>query len=91
MWIGFAGSRQRRRQAYWINTSGNDLVKRFIEKADKTTRDEIEALIAGELIEKQIRLELTYDEIDNSINNLWSVLFTTGYLTQAGRSREIID
>ena len=55
------------------------------------TRDEIEALIAGELIEKQIRLELTYDEIDNSINNLWSVLFTTGYLTQAGRSREIID
>ena len=78
-------------QAYWINTSGNDLVKRFIEKADKTTRDEIEALIAGELIEKQIRLELTYDEIDNSINNLWSVLFTTGYLTQAGRSREIID
>lgn len=73
-------------QAYWINTSGNDLVKRFIEKADKTTRDEIEALIAGGLIEKPIRLELTYDEIDNSINNLWSVLFTTGYLTQAGRT-----
>ena len=75
-------------QAYWINTSGNDLVKRFIEKADKTTRDEIEALIAGELIEKPIRLELTYDEIDNSINNLWSVLFTTGYLTQAGRTEQ---
>ena len=75
-------------QAYWINTSGNDLVKRFIEKADKTTRDEIEALIAGGLIEKPIRLELTYDEIDNSINNLWSVLFTTGYLTQAGRTEQ---
>ena len=75
-------------QAYWINTSGNDLVKRFIEKADKTTRDEIEALIAGELIEKLIRLELTYDEVDNSINNLWSVLFTTGYLTQAGRTEQ---
>ena len=75
-------------QAYWINTSGNDLVKRFIEKADKTTRDEIEALIAGGLIEKTIRLELTYDEIDNSINNLWSVLFTTGYLTQAGRTEQ---
>ena len=75
-------------QAYWINTSGNDLVKRFIEKADKTTRDEIEALIAGELIEKPIRLELTYDEVDNSINNLWSVLFTTGYLTQAGRTEQ---
>lgn len=75
-------------QAYWINTSGNDLVKRFIEKADKTTRDEIEALIAGGLIEKPIRPELTYDEIDNSINNLWSVLFTTGYLTQAGRTEQ---
>ena len=75
-------------QAYWINTSGNELVKRFIEKADKTTRDEIEALIAGELIEKPIRLELTYDEIDNSINNLWSVLFTTGYLTQAGMTEQ---
>lgn len=71
-------------EAYWINTSGNGLVKRFIDKADKTTRDEIERLIAGEAIEKFIRLELTYDEIDNSIDNLWSVLFTTGYLTQAG-------
>ena len=71
-------------EAYWINTSGNGLVKRFINKADKTTRDEIERLIAGKSIEKFIRLELTYDEIDNSIDNLWSVLFTTGYLTQAG-------
>ena len=71
-------------EAYWINTSGNGLVKRFIDKADKTTRDEIERLIAGKSIEKFIRLELTYDEIDNSIDNLWSVLFTTGYLTQAG-------
>ena len=75
-------------QAYWINTSGNDLVKRFIEKANKTTRDEIERLIAGEAIEKEVRLELTYDEIDNSIDNLWSVLFTTGYLTQAGMTEE---
>ena len=74
-------------QAYWIHTSGNDLVKRFIDKADKTTRDEIEQLVAGKSIEKQVRLELTYDEIDNSIENLWSVLFTTGYLTQEGKSR----
>ena len=73
-----------RPEAYWINTSGNDLVKRFIDKATKTTRSEIESLIAGESIEKQIRLDLTYDEIDNSIDNLWSVLFTTGYLTQTG-------
>ena len=72
-------------QAFWINSSGNDLVKRFVDKADKTTQDEIERLIAGEAIEKAVRLELTYGEIDNSIDNLWSVLFTTGYLTQAGR------
>ena len=74
-------------QSYWINSSGNDLVKRFIDKADKTTRDEIEQLIAGKSIEKSVRLELTYDEIDNSIDNLWSVLFTTGYLTQIGKTR----
>ena len=73
-----------RPETYWINTSGNDLVRRFVNKANKTTRNEIERLIAGEAIEKQIRLDLTYDEIDNSIDNLWSVLFTTGYLTQIG-------
>ena len=72
-------------QAYWINSSGNNLVKRFIDKADKTTRDELERLVSGGTIDKEIRLELTYDEIDNSIDNLWSVLFTTGYLTQAGK------
>ena len=73
-----------RPDAFWINTSSNDLVKCFVDKADKTTRDEIEQLIAGEAIEKNIRLDLTYDEIDNSIDNLWSVLFTTGYLTRTG-------
>lgn len=73
-----------RPEAYWINTSGNNLVKRFVDKAGKTTKNEIEQLIAGASIEKKIRLDLTYDEIDNSIDNLWSVLFTTGYLTQAG-------
>ena len=77
-----------RAQSYWINTSSNELVKRFIDKADKTTRDEIEQLVAGEAIEKNLRLELTYDEIDNSINNLWSVLFTTGYLTQTGMTED---
>ena len=73
-------------QSYWINTSGNDLVKRFINKADKKTKDEIERLVAGEIIEKPVRLDLTYDEIDHRIDNLWSVLFTTGYLTQDGMS-----
>lgn len=66
-------------QLYWINTSGNELVKRFINKANKTTRDEIERLFSGELVEKFIRLELTYDEIDSSIDNLWSVLFTVNF------------
>ena len=73
-------------EAFWINTSGNDLVKRFIDKADKTTQNEIERLIAGEAIEKKVRLDLTYHELDSSIDNLWSVLFTTGYLTQTGRA-----
>ena len=73
-------------EAYWINTSGNDLVKRFIDKANKTTKSEIERLINGEVIEKELRLDLTYEEIDQSIENLWSVLFTTGYLTQTGRA-----
>lgn len=75
-------------QAYWLNTSGNGLVKRFVDKANKTTRAEIEQLIAGESVEKFIRLDLTYDEIDKSIDNLWSVLFTTGYLTQVGMTDE---
>ena len=75
-------------KAYWINSSGNDLVKRFIDMADKTTKDEIEQLIVGEAVEKRIRLDLTYDEIDNSIDNLWSVLFTTGYLTQVGTTEQ---
>lgn len=74
-----------RPQAYWINSSGNGLVRRLINIADESTKDEIERLIAGETIEKAIRLELTYDEIDNSIDNIWSVLFTTGYLTNAGK------
>lgn len=73
-------------EAFWINTSGNDLVKLFIDKADKTTQNEIERLIAGESIEKAVRLDLTYNELDTSIENLWSVLFTTGYLTQTGRA-----
>lgn len=75
-------------QAYWLNTSGNGLVKRFVDKANKTTRAEIEQLIAGEAVEKFIRLDLTYDEVDKSIDNLWSVLFTTGYLTQVGMTDE---
>ena len=82
------GEPDARPQAYWINTSGNDLVRRFVDKADKTTQSEIERLINGEAIEKAVRLELTYNEIDDSIDNLWSVLYTTGYLTQAGETED---
>lgn len=75
-------------KCYWINSSGNALVKRFVSIANRTTQDEIEHLIAGEPIEKSVRLDLTYDEIDKSIDNIWSVLFTTGYLTQADMTEQ---
>jgi len=73
---------------YWANTSGNTMVQRFIGKAGQQTRNEIERLIAGESIVKPINQELTYNELDDRIDNLWSVLFTTGYLTQRGRKAE---
>ena len=79
---------QARPKSYWINSSGNELVKRFIDKADTTTRDEIEELIAGHAVKKRIRMDLTYDEVDNTIDNVWSVLFTTGYLTREGREMD---
>lgn len=72
---------------FWSNTSSNSIVSRFIDKANKQTRDEIENLISGETVIKEIKQELTYNELDKSIENLWSILFTTGYLTQ----RERID
>ncbi len=73
---------------YWANTSGNSLVQRFIDKADKSTKDEIERLLCGEAIDKTVKQELTYKELDRSIDNLWSVLFSTGYLTQRRRVSE---
>ncbi|GHU73223.1 hypothetical protein AGMMS49992_11120 [Clostridia bacterium] len=71
---------------YWGNTSGNELVKRFVDKADATTRNEIESLIVGNSIEKRVNYLLTYTELDNNINNLWSILFMTGYLTSNGKT-----
>ena len=73
-------------QDFWSNSSGNTIVRRFIDKANVQTKAEIEKLIAGESIEKDVLQELTYNEIDKSIENLWSVLLTTGYLTQNGRT-----
>lgn len=71
---------------FWANTSSNDVVRHFIGMADSgVTKKEIEKLIAGETVEKEIYQELTYKELYDSIGNVWSVLFTTGYLTQRGR------
>lgn len=71
---------------YWSNTSSNEAVRRFIRESDKATvRREIENLVAGEVITKEIHQELTYKDMYDSIDNLWSVLFTTGYLTQRGK------
>lgn len=70
---------------YWANTSGNDLIRRLLQKADQTTRDEIEQLLNGGSVVKVVRQELTYREIEDSIDNVWSVLYSTGYLTRAER------
>ena len=77
---------EREPENYWANTSGNGMVRRFIDKANQQTRNEIESLIAGGTITKAVNMELTYNELDTTIENLWSVLFTTGYLTQRGRA-----
>ena len=75
-------------QAYWINTSGNDIVRKLITRAKATTKSEVEQLIAGESVRKTLNLELTYRELEDSIENIWSVLYTTGYLTHIGHPSE---
>ncbi len=71
---------------YWSNTSSNEAVRRFIQESEKgSARREIEKLVAGEVIIKEIHQELTYKDMYASIENLWSVLLTTGYLTQRGK------
>ncbi|MCD7886667.1 MAG: ATP-binding protein [Clostridiales bacterium] len=73
-----------RPQNFWANTSSNNMIVRFAEKADLGTREQIESLIAGESVYKELQLDLTYPEIDEEPDHIWSVLFTTGYLTQRG-------
>lgn len=75
---------------YWANSSGNDVVRRFLREAgdNKTVKREIERLIAGEIVTKEIYQEITYSDMYGSIDNIWSVLFATGYLTQRGRGEE---
>ncbi len=78
-------------QNYWVNTSSNDIIRRFLSKADTAARDEIELLINGGHVKKMVHQELTYRDLDSDIDNLWSILFTTGYLTQAGEDEEGIS
>ena len=68
-------------RAFWINTSGNYIIRQFLRMATPRTKREIERLLAGESVKKKVNQELTYRELYQSIDNLWSVLFTTGYLT----------
>lgn len=78
-------------QAYWVNASGNDIVRNFLRKADSASvKMDIERLVAGGTVQKEIHMELTYDEMYSSIDNVWSVLFMTGYLTQVGEPIEDI-
>ncbi len=72
-------------EAFWMNTSGNDIIRKFIGMANFVTRNELERLVAGESVSKKIKQELTYRDLYSSVDNMWSILFTTGYLTQRGR------
>ncbi|MDE7183102.1 MAG: ATP-binding protein [Lachnospiraceae bacterium] len=69
-------------QNYWVNTSSNDIIRKFLSRANATTMNEIERLMNGDSVRKRIHQELTYRDLDAKLENLWSVLFTTGYLTQ---------
>lgn len=71
-------------RAFWINTSGNAILRMFLQKMTMKTRRELERLVNGECVAKRVNEELTYRELYESIDNLWSVLFTTGYLTSRG-------
>ncbi len=70
---------------YWMNTSGNDIIRKFIEtSAEEALEDEVEELINGGSVRKKIHQELTYKDLYTTIDNIWSILFTTGYLTVDG-------
>ena len=75
-------------KAFWINTSGNDIIRTFLQMAKGSVRREIEELVNGGIVMKRINQELTYRDLYSSIDNLWSVLFTTGYLTKRGETED---
>ena len=72
-------------RAYWINTSGNEIIRTFLQMAKPGVKRELERLVNGEMVIKKVRQELTYRELYDSVEHVWSVLFMTGYLTQRGR------
>lgn len=75
-------------KAFWINTSGNDVIRTFLRMAKGGIKREIEGLVNGETVTKKLSEELTYRDLYSSIDNLWSVLFTTGYLTKRGEASD---
>ncbi len=75
-------------KAYWANTSGNSILKRFLEKAKDSTKQELEELVAGGVVSKKIKHELTYQDLYKTADNIWSVLYSTGYLTSVGRTSD---
>jgi len=75
-------------QSYWVNTSSNDIVRKLIYQTNPAIKNEIEQLINGSSVKKEIHQELTYRDLNSDIDNLWSLLFTTGYLTQCGEDED---
>ena len=75
-------------RAYWANTSGNSIVRKLLEDADDSIKQELEELVAGGVISKKIKHELTYQDLYKNTENIWSVLYSTGYLTSAGRTSD---
>lgn len=82
------GNPNARPKAFWINTSGNDIIRTFLQMAKGMVRREIEELVNGKTVLKKINEELTYRDLYKNIDNIWSVLFTTGYLTRRGECEE---
>ena len=83
----FYGEGEEMPQNYWINTSGNDIIRTFIQMSEKSfARHEMEQLVSGGTVAKEIRQDLTYRDLYDSIENMWGVLFATGYLTSRGQA-----
>ena len=75
-------------QNYWMNTSGNEVIQHFVDSMNDPhmlTKSELELLVSGDTVVKQVDEMITYKELYSNIDNMWSTLFMTGYLTQRGK------